>query len=219
MQRARKDEDKARRRQAILETADRLWRDHSYASLTMDRVAEAAKVAKGTLYLYFQTREQMFLALLEDAITEWFAYFDGRLRGGRSAWTADRAAEVLARSFEERPSLRRLLALLEPVFEQNIDRATTLAFKRMLLERMSVTGVLLERRLPELAPGDGLRMLLHLRALLVGIHQMADNSAVVREAIAEDPNLEVFRVDFGREFRIAAAALIRGWKQKTGRNS
>jgi len=45
------------KRERILNAGLKLFAHESYQAVTMDRVAQAAAVAKGTLYLYFPSRK------------------------------------------------------------------------------------------------------------------------------------------------------------------
>lgn len=209
--RARKEEDKSTRRATILAAARGLFGKQPYAAISMDQVAGAAGLAKGTLYLYFDTREQLFLALLEDLLAEWFLALETALGSSRRRLTPAQFAALLWETLAARPLLVRLLALMESVLERNISAESAALFKTMLRDRMSSAGALLEQRLTGLAPGDGLRVLLHLRALLTGLTQMADPSPVLREVLAQRPDLAVFQLDLGREFTFAATALVEGW--------
>ena len=62
-QRARRSEDKAKRRAAILRAATELW--SSGSDLSMTDVARRAGITKGTVYLYFETRQQLMRAVLQ----------------------------------------------------------------------------------------------------------------------------------------------------------
>src|SRR3712207_24684 len=90
--RARREEDKEGRRQALLEAAAGLLARVPYAQLRMAEVAEAAGLAKGTLFLYFPTKEALFLALLDARLMAWFARLDTALSRGEGRWTAARVA-------------------------------------------------------------------------------------------------------------------------------
>ena len=59
--------DAARNREAILCAARRLVADEGAASITMDRLAEAAGVGKGTLFRRFGDRASLFHALLDES--------------------------------------------------------------------------------------------------------------------------------------------------------
>lgn len=60
---ARRAREKRERRDAILEAAAQVFGEKGAAHATMDEVAEAARVSKGTLYLYFESKDDLFLAL------------------------------------------------------------------------------------------------------------------------------------------------------------
>lgn len=56
---------RAQRRQALVETAARLFARDGYAGCEMERVASEAGVAKGTLYLYFPGKQELFFACVD----------------------------------------------------------------------------------------------------------------------------------------------------------
>jgi AcrR family transcriptional regulator len=58
----------AQRRDAILEAARVVFARQGYANTVVDDIAGQADIGKGTLYLYFPSKEQIYMAaLLEDA--------------------------------------------------------------------------------------------------------------------------------------------------------
>jgi AcrR family transcriptional regulator len=64
----RKKEAAEQRRQAILEAARTVFARQGYAATGVEDIAEQAGIGKGTLYLYFPSKEQIYLAaLLEEA--------------------------------------------------------------------------------------------------------------------------------------------------------
>ncbi len=73
--RARSDDAKRARRQFILSTADQLLRHDGFDAFTMNKLAAATDLAKGTLYLYFATREELVLALYTDLHDGWIDQF------------------------------------------------------------------------------------------------------------------------------------------------
>jgi AcrR family transcriptional regulator len=205
--RARSAEAKAERREAILAAARARFASGHPTDIAMLDVAAEAGVAKGTLYLYFKTKEELFLALLERDLEAWFDALDSALGTGRLQAAA--LADVFVRSFADRPTLRRLLALLGPVIEHNVEYDRALRFKWRLAGRMTATGALLERHTVFLRPGDGVRLLQHVHALAAGLQQQAE-PAPVMQRILEAPGMEVLRVEFDRELRSAVRALLTG---------
>lgn len=53
------------KREQILQGAMQVFLHHGYAGTSMDRVATAASVSKQTIYSYFQDKEGLFTALIE----------------------------------------------------------------------------------------------------------------------------------------------------------
>lgn len=61
--RATNPEDKELRREAILDAAEQLWLSQPERMSNVADIASAAGVAKGTVYLYFRSKEELFLAI------------------------------------------------------------------------------------------------------------------------------------------------------------
>src|SRR5579883_2365241 len=117
--RAVHDEQKEERRQAILDTAWGLFQETPYSALTMAEIAEAAGLAKGTVFLYFKTKEALFLALLEQQLAAWFTAIDAGLGEIEGVDRISQVIALLSQQLEIRPGLTRLLAILHTVLEQN----------------------------------------------------------------------------------------------------
>jgi AcrR family transcriptional regulator len=209
-QRARKEEDKQARRRTILGAAARMLQRRSYGELTMAEVARKCGLAKGTLYLYFHSKEALFLAALEDELAEWFADLTVQLATiDPQRDEVDRFADMLAATLAARPTLNDLLALVHNVLEQNIEPDVALAFKQMLLARLTLGGRALETVLPRLPEGSGPRLLLRIYAMVVGLRQMADPSPTVAKVL-ELPEMAPLRVDFRSDLAETIVHLVRG---------
>ena len=57
---------KAERPQEILEAAFAEFSRNGYATTTLDRIAERAGVTKGTIYVYFENKEQLFISMVQE---------------------------------------------------------------------------------------------------------------------------------------------------------
>lgn len=54
-----------RRKKKIIQIATQLFSEKSYHDVTIDEVAAKAGIAKGTIYLYFESKEKLYLEILE----------------------------------------------------------------------------------------------------------------------------------------------------------
>ncbi|MCS6989306.1 MAG: TetR/AcrR family transcriptional regulator [Chloroherpetonaceae bacterium] len=64
----RKEREKEQRRQEILRAAKTVFFRNGFEKTSMEMVAEECQLAKGTLYLYFKSKEELYLSLVEDGI-------------------------------------------------------------------------------------------------------------------------------------------------------
>lgn len=60
----RKEREKEHRREEILDAAQRVFFERGLAVATMDEIAETAELSKGTLYLYYKSKEDLYLAVM-----------------------------------------------------------------------------------------------------------------------------------------------------------
>ncbi len=60
----RKEREKEHRREEIINAAQKIFFEKGLPAATMDDIAEAAEVSKGTLYLYYKSKEDLYLAVL-----------------------------------------------------------------------------------------------------------------------------------------------------------
>ena len=75
---------KAERPQEILEAAFVEFSRHGYAVTTLDRIAQRAGVTKGTIYVYFENKEHLFISMVHavkkatlDTLRDMFERHDG----------------------------------------------------------------------------------------------------------------------------------------------
>lgn len=59
----RKEREKEMRRDEILKAAEEIFFSKGLATATMDEIAEKAELSKGTLYLYYKSKEDLYLAV------------------------------------------------------------------------------------------------------------------------------------------------------------
>lgn len=209
-QRARSQADKDVRRTQLIEAATRLFAHASFEAVTIARVAEAAGVAKGTAYIYFATKEALFLELVRAELTQWLDSLTLKLKRLRSTQPARAVPNAVARSLAERPVLRRLLVLLHTVIEPNIDEASARHFKLFLRDLLAETGAAIAQKIPGLRHEDAMTLVLQTHALVISITQLADPPPVIARVIAADASLQSICLDFESFLADTLGTLVRG---------
>lgn len=180
--RARTAAEKQFRRGAILNAADVHFRDVGFEVFSMARLAKRAGVAKGTLYLYFETREEVLLALLHAKLERWVGELGTLLEPGLS----DEAfVTALFDAAHEDLTLLPLLMRLDDVIEHNISMEHLIASKRALgrlIESLAgqVSTVL------NLTVPQSIDLLIALSSLLIGTTRVDQGPALEDEALPDD---------------------------------
>lgn len=64
----RKEKEKQQRKEEIIQAAEQVFFSRGFDQSTMDDIAEKAELSKGTLYLYFKSKEDLHIAVARKAI-------------------------------------------------------------------------------------------------------------------------------------------------------
>ncbi|WP_240741575.1 TetR/AcrR family transcriptional regulator [Deinococcus sp. KSM4-11] len=197
--RARSAAEKTQRRDDILRAAERLWTTSTYTDLSMNHVAREAQLAKGTLYLYFDTKEELFLALVSEHLQTWMTDTI-RLLQERQPGTPATVADALLDASSDVVPLRRLLLLLGTVLERNVRPELTRDFRREVTARVQ----LLVAHLP-FSRQTSLRILQHLYALAIGWQHLAEEfTGAATPDVTGVPTAD----PYAEEFELAMRAVI-----------
>ena len=100
---------RAERAAAILDVAADLLLRHGYRRVTIDDVAAGAKIGKGTVYLHWKTREQLFSAVFEREVLGAIDELRQALRQDPQVCLLHRFARTYFLAIMNRPLLRGFL--------------------------------------------------------------------------------------------------------------
>ncbi len=202
---------KEAKRDAILIAARALFVETGFGDINIAEIARRAGLAKGTVYLYFKTKEEIFLNLASEELNDWLDVLDNALLSAETTRSIPDFVGMARHLLEERPLLLRLMPPLHLVFENNISLDQALRFKQLLARRTQYTGGLIEKGFDFLEEGQGLDVLLNMQCLIVGFGQMAEPSPVLQE-IMERPEMAAFRIDLLDKFEHSLIVYLTGLK-------
>ncbi len=179
----RRAREKDEKRRAILAAAVRCFGRKGYDATTLDEIGAAAEVAKGTLYLYFRNKADLFATLLLDHGFDIFARaLRERVRPGAKP---DAAVRDFARCFRE-----LCLEGRKEIFELflQLDRGDIAADLSPELRREARSRLesLLSLIASVVDPGRGRRAALLLWAFCVGIAHLSKGGYVDAHGALED---------------------------------
>jgi AcrR family transcriptional regulator len=213
MRRALVPQAKNERRAAIVAAAHALLHRHPSADFPVEALARRAGLAKGTVYLYFRTREEVLLALHEQQSHALFDVVEQAL----ASPGAD-ARSVLAAGMgymRAHPEFYPLAGNCRGMLDTNISTQAALEFKIGIGRRLAAIGSLIEKLYPGFAAGEGAALLMNSYALIIGLWQLADTPIALRSAM-DRPDMAIFRMDYEHQL---TAALLDLWESAERRGA
>ena len=180
--RARSSEQKALRRHAVLETAEMYFKEVGYEAFSMAQLAKKSGVAKGTLYLYFNTREELFLTLYEQSLVRWSQIFIGSLF---KTMTSKAYAQLLYKTTQADGVFLPLLIRLEHVIEHNVSIPRLIESKRGFIHQVEAVAEVTSTAL-RLSTGQATEVVKTMGVLLIGATQTDQNPALDNEDLPAD---------------------------------
>lgn len=205
VKRARAPEHKSQRRSAILRAAEGLLaRRNPTDSCSVELLARKAGLAKGTVYLYFRSREEVLLAVHEKQTHELFDVIEGALAAPGAS--ADSVVRTGLRYLRARPQFYPLAANCRSMLDTNVSTEAALAFKIGIGKRLHLLGERIEEIYPGLRSGEGAALLMNSYAMIIGLWQQADPPLSLR-AVMNRPEMRIFKIDFEKQLTEAVLDL------------
>ncbi len=206
-------EEKDDRKNRIMEAVDGLFREMNYKSIRMEQIAGKAGLSKGTVFFYYKTKQELFLAYSRVQIGSWHDEVDSRLEGlaaGRRKLGIEEFLGVIRELMRGRRTLFRLITIMDSIIEVDIDEAILLDFKLFLNSRMMKTGSLLDKIVDIFKPGDGIRFYLYEYFIIKGLYPMTDQPPAVKK-LHKRPELKAWNIDFEETLIGMLRVLLNGW--------
>lgn len=200
-------EDKSERRAAIMRAAVALLKQAPQGAFSVEALARKAGLAKGTVYLYFGTREEVLLAVHAERQQLMFDLLEKSLAGPKA--DIRMVARTVTRFVRAHPEFLPLAANCRGMLETNIGTEAALAYKQCVGVRLAQIGARLEVLFPTLAKGQGVGLLMASYALMIGLWQISDPPACLAAAM-ERPDMRMFNVDFEKQLGMVLVNLWEG---------
>jgi AcrR family transcriptional regulator len=204
--RARTNEQKQAKKQQIIQAADELFRESGFDAFSMGELCKRSSVAKGTLYLYFQTREEVLLELWHIQLVSW----SERLIGSLQNIADDQAfVAIFYESAQSDKSFGALASRLDSVIEHNISLEKLIETKRSFSQ---VLTNIAQRVAPilKLNEAQTFDLLSSLGLLLLGVSQVDTGPHFKDKQLPEDVRRIVDSFSPDRQFTTNAARIISG---------
>ncbi|MDO4554062.1 MAG: TetR family transcriptional regulator [Lachnospiraceae bacterium] len=137
------------REEEIVGACEELYKTMSFKDITIKEIGNATSFTRTSIYNYFQTKEEIFLALIEREYSLWIVELKEWLNGTEKA-SKEEFASKLAHSLENRELLLKLMSMNHYDMESNSRPERLTKFKVVYGESIHTVTMCLEKFFPEM---------------------------------------------------------------------
>ena len=162
----------AQRREEIISACEKLYQTMSFKEITLKEIGNETSFSRPAIYNYFQTKEEIFLALYELEYRRWNRDLE-KILAEETPLSRAQVAERIARSLEKREQLLKLLSMNNYDMEANSRPELLTTFKAAYGRSMANIRSILARFCPEISGGERETIIYVFYPFMFGIYPYA----------------------------------------------
>ena len=174
----------AQKREEIINACEQLYKTMSFREITLKEIGNITSFSRPTIYNYFETKEEIFLALFKREYDRWNADMTAILNGSGEL-TRTELSEKIAASLAGRPQLLKLLAMNNYDMETNSRQELLASFKESYGRSLDLMRMLLEKFCPDMGAEDIQNFLYTFFPFMFGIYPYTEVTEKQRIAMKE----------------------------------
>ncbi len=174
----------AARKEEIITACAELYKTMSFKEITMKEIGNATTFTRTSIYNYFQTKEEIFLALLQMEYELWVQSLK-QIQAGHERMTGEEFADALAHSLEERENLLKIMAMNHYDMEENSRLERLVEFKVAYGNSLDEVRNCLDKFFPEMTAQDKQNFLFSFFPFMFGIYPYTVVTEKQREAMRQ----------------------------------
>ena len=188
------------RREEIINACEKLYKTMSFKEITIKEIGGATSFTRTSIYNYFQTKEEIFLALIEREYNLWCDDLEKTMRKTESM-TKDELADALARSLEKRPQLLKLLSMNHYDMEENSSLGRLTDMKVAYNRSICTVRELVKKYFPQLTDEQLHEFIYLFFPFMFGIYPYAvvtdKQQRAMKDAGMNYPKMTVYDITYG----------------------
>ena len=170
------------RRDEIINACAQLYETTSFKDLTLKDVGSATSFTRTSIYNYFQTKEEIFLALLEREYDLWNDDLTA-ISEENERLSADEFADRLARSLEKRERLLKIMSINHYDLESSSRMENLTRFKRAYGKSLQLVARCVEKFFPDMGADEVQNFIYVFFPFMFGIYHYTNVTEKQREAM------------------------------------
>ena len=172
------------RKEEIIKACAALYETKGFKEITIKEIGAATTLSRTGIYLYFETKEEIFLALLAKEYDAWSAEMRSVMRKEKEL-NREQVADVLSRTLTDHPRLLRLLSMNHFEMEANSRPERLTEFKRSYGASLATVDDLVKTYIPDMDEAARQRFLYAFFPFIYGIYPYTSVTEKQKEAMKE----------------------------------
>ena len=172
----------ASRREEIISACAKLYQNFSFKEITLQKIGDSTTFTRTSIYNYFHTKEEIFLALLQGEYDLWVEELTA-LEKNNDALTREEFADKLAKSLENRLQLLKLMSMNHFDMEMNSRLENLIEFKKSYGNSLNAVKRCLDKFFPAMTDADKENFLYAFFPFVYGIYPYAVVTDVQKQAL------------------------------------
>lgn len=174
----------AARKEEIINACEQLYQTMSFKEITLKEIGNVTSFTRTSIYNYFQTKEEIFLALFQREYDRWNEDLTSILNGNEQL-TKKELAELIAHSLAGRPQLLKLLSMNNFDMEANSRQELLTTFKQSYGRSMQLVSMAIQKFCPEMTVSDIQNFIYIFFPFMFGIYPYTEVTEKQRVAMKE----------------------------------
>ena len=174
----------AQRREEIVNACEQLYQTMSFRDINLKEIGNVTSFSRPTIYNYFHTKEEIFLALFEKEYDRWNEALKAILESDQK-YTGEQLADLIARSLENRAQLLKLLSMNNYDMESNSREELLVSFKRAYGQSLQYFREILGKYCTEMSDAEAEQIMYVFFPFMFGIYPYTEVTAKQRNAMAD----------------------------------
>ena len=174
----------AQRREEIIGACEQLYQTMSFKDITLKEISNVTSFSRPTIYNYFHTKEEIFLALFKREYDRWNEDLEKILNSDRK-YTGEELAELIAKSLEKRAQLLKLLSMNNFDMEENSREELLASFKKAYGQSLKLFREILRKHCSSMSEAEAEQLMYIFFPFMFGIYPYAEVTAKQRAAMKE----------------------------------
>ena len=177
-------EEIARKREEIVDACEQLYQTTGFKEITLKEISKITSFSRPTIYNYFETKEEIFLALFKREYDRWNEDLQS-INEENERLTKAQLAEKIAQSLAERPQLLKLLSMNNFDMEANSRQEFLTSFKESYGGSLRRMSRLLTKFCPDMSVSDIQNFIYIFFPFMFGIYPYTEVTEKQRTAMEE----------------------------------